>query len=73
MEIDSSLNCNGFIDHYSIMKEFNPNLLVEESDTVDLLVNNLTKIKIWMNSLRLKMNDSKSELKIFGNNTQTHK
>ena len=41
------------------MKELNPNLPVEESDTLDLLVNNLAKIKIWMNSVRLKMNDSK--------------
>ena len=55
------------------MKEFNPNLPVEESDTIDLLVNKLAKIKIWMNSVRLKMNDSKSELIIFGNNTQTCK
>ena len=55
------------------MKEFNPNLLVEESDTIDILVNNLVKVKIWMNSVRQKMNDTKSEFIIFGNNTQTHK
>ena len=71
--IDSSLNLNGFANDHSIMKEFNPNLPVEESKTIDLIVNNLTKIKIWMNSVRLKMNDSKLELIIFGNNTQTHK
>ena len=46
---------------------------MEESDTVDLIVNNLAKIKIWMNSVRLKMNNSKSELIIFDNNTQTCK
>ena len=46
---------------------------MEESETIDLLVNNLAKITIWMNSLRLKMNNSKSECMIFGNNAQTCK
>ena len=68
--IDSSLILNGFTNDHSIMKEFNPNLPVEERDTIDLLVNNWAKIKIWMNSVRLKMNDSKSELIFFGNNIQ---
>ena len=71
--IDSSLSLNGFVNDHSIMKEFNPNLPVEESDTIDLLVNNLAKIKIWMNSVRLKMDDTISEHIIFGNNTQTCK
>ena len=64
--IDSSLNLNGFADDHSFMKEFNPNLPTEEIDTIDLLVHNLAKIKTWMNSVRLKMNDSKSEFIIFG-------
>ena len=49
-EIDPSLDLNGFSDDHSIMKEFNPNLQVEESNNIVLLVNNLAKIKIWMNS-----------------------
>ena len=72
-EIDSSLNLNGFADDHSFMKKFNPNSPGEESDTIDLLVNNLANIKICMNSVRLKMNHSKSALIIFANNTQTHK
>ena len=52
--IDSGLNLNGFTKDHSIMKEFNPNLPVEESETIDLLVNNLANIKIWMNLVRLK-------------------
>ena len=52
--IDSSLNLSEFAGGHFIMKEFNPNLLVEESDTIDLLVHNVAKIKIWMNSVRLK-------------------
>ena len=47
-EIDSILNLNAFADYHSIMKEFNPNLLVDESDTIDFLINNLGNIKIWM-------------------------
>ena len=34
-EINSSLNLNGFADNYSIMKEFNPNLSVEEIEKID--------------------------------------
>ena len=45
-EIDPNLNLNGFVDDHSIMKEFNPNLQVQGSDTLNLLVNNLAKIKI---------------------------
>ena len=56
--VDSSLNLIGLTIDHSIMKEFNPNLPVEQSATIDLLVNNLGKIKIWINSIRLKMNDS---------------
>ena len=52
------------------MKEFNPNLSAEETETIDLLINNLARIKTWMNSVRLKMNNSKSELIIFGTNLQ---
>ena len=52
--IDSSLNLNGFTNDHSIIKGLNQNLLVNESDTMDLIVNNLAKIKIWMNSVILK-------------------
>ena len=72
-EKDPSVNLSGFVDDHSIMKEFNPNLQVKKSDTIDLLVNNLAKIKIWKNSVRLKMNHFKSGLIIFGNNKQTSK
>ena len=72
-ELDPSFNLIGFADDHSIMKEFNPNLPVEENDTIVLLINNLAKIKTWMNSVRLKMNNSKSELIIFGNSIQRSK
>ena len=33
----------------------------------DILITNLANIKSWMNSVRLKMNNAKSEFIIFGN------
>ena len=72
-EVDPSLNLIGFVDDHSIMKEFNPYLPAEENKTIDLLINHLARIKTWMNSVRLKMNNSKSELIIFGSTMQTSK
>ena len=53
-EIDPSLNLIGFVDDHRIVKEFNPYLPAEENETVDLLINNLARIKTWMDSGRLK-------------------
>ena len=65
-----SLNLIGFADDHSVMKEFNPNSTAEEIETKDLLIDNLARITTWMNSVRLKMNNSKPELITFGNNMQ---
>ena len=40
---------------------------------MDLLTENLTKIKEWMSSVRLKINKSKLEFIIFGNRTKVNK
>ena len=66
-ELDHSLSLIAFADDYAIVKVFNPNLPTEEIYVIDLLVNNLDNIKTWMNLVRLKMNNSKSEFIIFGN------
>ena len=55
------------------MKEFTANIPADESDTINLLVNNLAKIKSGWIQYDIKMNDSKSEFIILGNNTQTCK
>ena len=58
-ELDPSLSLIAFADDHAIVKEFNPNLATEEIYVIDLLVNNLDNIKTWINTLRLKMNNSK--------------
>ena len=68
--IDPHLNLLAYADDHAIKKELDPNQAREERYVMDLLTDNLTKIKEWMNSVRLKMNNSKLEFIIFGNRTQ---
>ena len=72
-EVDPGLSLIAFADDHAIIQEFNPNQTTDESHVINLLADNLTKIKEWMNSVRLKMNNSKSEFIIFGNRIQAHK
>ena len=72
-EVDPGLNVTAFADDHAITKEFNPNQTTDESHVISLLTDNLTKIKEWINSVRLKMNNSKSEFIIFGNRIQANK
>ena len=72
-EVDPGLSLTAFADNHVFIKEFNPNQTTNESHVINLLTDNLTKIKEWMNSVRLKMNNSKSEFIIFGNSMQANK
>ena len=54
---------------YAIKKELDPNQATEERNVINLLMENVTNIKEWMNSVRLKMNNSKLEFIIFGHKT----
>ena len=54
-ELDPSLSLIEFADDHAIVKEFNPNLPTEEIYVIDLLVNDLSNIKTWMNSVMLKI------------------
>ena len=72
-EIDPGLSLIAFADDHAIIEEFNPNQTTDESHVINLLTDNLTKIKEWMNSLRQKMNNSKSEFIIFGYRIQANK
>ena len=67
---DPYLSLIAFADNHAIVKEFNPNILAEEMQITDIIITNLTSIKSWMNSVRLKMNNAKSEFIIFGNKVQ---
>ena len=60
-EVDPVLSLIAFADDHAINKEINPNQTTDESHVINLLTYNLTKIKEWMDSVRLEMNNSKSE------------
>ena len=72
-ELDPNLSIIAFAYNHAIVQEFNPNIPAEEIWIIDLLTNNLVCIKTWMNLVRLKMNNSKSEFIIFGNSVQVDK
>ena len=61
------------MDEHAIKKELYPNQAMKERNVINLLTENITNIKEWMNSARLKMNNSKLEFIIFGNRTQVNK
>lgn len=65
--IPQELNLNGFADDHSMMTFFNPKIKDSEIQAREKLENALSDTKDWMNSVRLKMNDSKTEFIYFGN------
>ena len=71
--VDPQLNLLAYADDHAIIREPDPNQAIEERYVIDQLTENLTKIKEWMNSVRLKMNNSKSEFIVFGNRTQVNR
>ena len=71
--MDASLNLLAYADDHVIIKELDLNQATEERNTINLLMENLNYIKEWMNSVRLKMNNSNSQFIIFGNITQVDK
>ena len=71
--VDPCLNFLAYAGDHAIKKDLNPNQATEERYVMNLLTENLTKIKELMNSVRLKMNNSKMEFIIFGNRTQVNK
>ena len=65
--IDPTLSLIALVDDHEIVKEFNPNILEEEMQISNIIITNLASIKSWMNSVRLKMNNTKFEFIIFCN------
>ena len=65
--INPNLGLMAFADDLAILREFNPKIMTEEMQIRDILITNLTNINSWMNSVRLKMNNAKSEFIIFSN------
>ena len=77
-EIVKDLTLNGFADDHSVRKDFTPcqpdqSTSPEEEETIAAIENSMQDIKSWMDSVRLKMNDSKTEFIYFGGNRQLRK
>ena len=66
--VDGQLTLNGFADDHSVRLAFKPSKLdhKEELDTIAIMEKSMQDIKVWMDQVRLKMNDSKTELIYFG-------
>ena len=65
---DRQLTLNGFADDHSVRKAFKPSRLdnKEELETIAIMEKSMQDIKVWMDQVRLKMNDSKTEFIYFG-------
>ena len=66
--VDKQLILNGFADDHSARRAFKPSKLdhKEELDTIAIMEQSMQDIKVWMDQVRLKMNDSKMKIIYFG-------
>ena len=62
------LTLNGFANDHSIRKTFKPSWLdhQQELNTIAIIEKSVLNIKSWMDAVRLKMNDMKTEFIYFG-------
>ena len=67
-EIVKDLILNGFADDHSVRKTFKPDQLEhhQELNTIAVIEKSILDIKSWMDAVRLKMNNSKTEFIYFG-------
>ena len=74
-EIVKDLTLNGFADDHSVRKTFRPDKLdhYQELNTIAVIEKSMLDIKAWMDSVRLKMNNSKTEFIYFGGSKQLEK
>ena len=71
-EVIKELYLNGFADIHSICKKFTPGTS-QEQDTIAILKSSLEDAKAWIDAVRLKLNESKTEFIYFlavDNNSQ---
>ena len=64
----SQLELNGFADDHSVRSSFKPSKLdhTNEHQTIAILEQSMQDIKVWMDQVCLKMNNSKTEFIYFG-------
>ena len=63
---DTKLELNGFADDHSIRKSFNAKSRNEEHTIITAIERLMLKIKKWMDAVRLKMNEPKTEFMLLG-------
>ena len=71
----SQLELNGFADDHSVRSSFKPSKLdhTNEHQTIAIIEKSMQDIKVWMDQVRLKMNNSKTEFIYFGWPSQLEK
>ena len=63
---DIMLELNGFADDHSVRKSLYAKSRMDEYTMITTIERSMSKIKKWMNAVRLKMNESKTEFMLLG-------
>ena len=73
--IPPTLELMGYADDHSIRKPFRPGntIGITESDTITIMEDSMLGISKWMNEVRLKLNESKTDFIYFGSKNQLKK
>ena len=79
--VPKSLTLNGFVDDYSIRKSFKPtvpktnssSVHTDEDDTSTIMEKSMLDIKSWIDALKFKLNETKTEFIYFGGKHQLAK
>ena len=62
--VEKDLTLTGFADNHSICKQFRPGA-GQEQESFAILESSLKDIKAWMDAVRLRLNESKTEFIYF--------
>ena len=73
--IPPTLKLKGYADDHSIRKPFKPGYTIgnTESDTITIMEDSMLAVSKWMNEVRLKLNESKTDFIYFGSKHQLKK
>ena len=79
--LPKSLTLNGFADDHSIRKSFKPtvpkinssSVHTDEDNTITIMKKSMLDIKSWMDAVKLKLNETKTEFIYFGGKHQLAK
>ena len=63
---NTEMELNGFTNDHSVRKSFDAKSRMEEYTTIATIERSIIKIKKWMDAVRLRMNESKTEFMLLG-------